>query len=490
MSLGLLPWLAEDGLQRVRATQASIEYLLAVNRFSAGVNKQVKSLLDYLLFGSEQNLLFFTDYGKETKSAIEACARAANRRASVEPTKKAALLDEVVTIEHGYGQITALADKAIRLKRAGQGRQALELVADGLDPLLDTGLIPKITLALDEGGQEILALSRTASRRGAAIVAVVSLLILAGTLHLIHGMLGSLEKLRTGIGVIGEGNLEYRIDLDTRDEFGVLAASFNDMVARLQQSRTALDRLNADLEKRVEERTDQLRTANRELETFSYSVSHDLRSPLARIQALCQILQDPDDPDLSGEAAESIERIAQATEDMDQLIAALLSLSQVASGEMNRRPVDLSAMARTLVEELRQREPERSTTIRIAPDVVVDGDPSLLLVAMANLLGNAWKFTARTSRPKIEFGALPADGSRTFFVRDNGAGFDMEQAEKIFSPFRRLHEEEEFKGTGIGLATVQRIIHRHGGRIWAEGEIGRGATFLFTLGPPPGTNRS
>ena len=484
ISTGLIPWLPADVLHRIRDTQASIDYLLAVNRVSAGVNKQLKSLLDFLLFDADPDLLIFTDYGKETKLAIEACARAANRKAAFDPPNRTRLLREVVTIERSYDQVRALADTAIYLKRSGQAGNALKLVVEDLDPLLDGGLMPKLAMALDDGGREILRLTTVASRQGVIVVVLLSLLLVAGAVQLIRDILRSLQKLRTGITVIGAGNLDYHIDLRSRDEFGSLAAQFDAMVDRLRASRADVESLNAELEQRVVERTRQLESANHELQSFSYSVSHDLRTPLARISALCQIQLAEDEPVVQVELRASLQRIADSTEEMEQLIQALLALSQVTGEELHRGPVDLSALAETLAAELRQREPERRCEFRIAPGVVVDGDRGLLQVVLANLFGNAWKYSARVDSSLIEFGIQEEAGERICFVRDNGAGFDMARAEKIFLPFQRLHEADEFDGTGIGLATVERIVHRHGGRIWAEGAVGAGATFYFTLGAP------
>ena len=482
MSTGMIPWLPAQTLQRIRGTQASIDYLLAVNRLSAGVNKQLKALLDFLLFGTDPDLLFFNDFGKETKSAIEACARAANRKAAIDPGNRDDLLQEVVTIEHSYGQVLALADQAIKLKRQGQTPRAFQLIVEDLDPLLDGGLMPRLAMALDDGGQEILRQTTVAGRRGVIVVCALSLLLVAVVIQLIRAILRPLRQLGTGIAVIAGGNLDYRIGLQTPDEFGLLAAQFDAMVDRLRHSRADVERLNSELEQRVEERTRQLETANRELQSFSYSVSHDLRTPLARISAHCHLLlADEESPDEATVRA-TLDRINDSTEEMEQLIQALLGLSRVGSEELHRGPVNLSRLAETLASELREREPQRQVEFRIAAHVVADGDRGLLQAALANLLGNAWKYSAKTEHSVIEFDLLPDARQRTYFVRDNGAGFDMSCAEQLFIPFRRLHETGEFDGTGIGLATVQRIVHRHGGRIWAKGAIGRGATFYFTLG--------
>jgi light-regulated signal transduction histidine kinase (bacteriophytochrome) len=225
-----------------------------------------------------------------------------------------------------------------------------------------------------------------------------------------------------------------------------------------------------------------LEAANRELETFSYSVSHDLRAPLRGIDGFSQALLEDYGNSLDAQVQDYLQRIRGATKRMADLIEALLELSRVTRAELQREPLDLSLMGETITEELRRRDPGRAAELVIAPLLSAEGDVRLLRIVMVNLLANAWKFTAKQPQARIEFGAQPLqDGSRAFFVRDNGAGFDMTYADKLFGAFQRLHSVSEFPGTGIGLATVQRIIRRHGGRVWAEGEVGRGATFYFTL---------
>jgi len=240
-------------------------------------------------------------------------------------------------------------------------------------------------------------------------------------------------------------------------------------------------RLNAELEQRVVRRTAQLEAANNELEAFSYSVSHDLRAPLRTIDGFSQALQEDVAGSLDETNRDHLQRIRQATQRMDRLIDDLLTLSRVARSDMRRETVDLSELARSIAAELRNSEAERNVEFAIADDVAAEGDPALLRVALSNLIGNAWKFTSRQPTAHIEFSAAEHDGAREYFVRDNGAGFDMAHAGKLFGAFQRLHTASEFPGTGIGLATVQRIVHRHGGQVRAEGEMGQGATFYFTL---------
>jgi PAS domain S-box-containing protein len=239
--------------------------------------------------------------------------------------------------------------------------------------------------------------------------------------------------------------------------------------------------LNDDLARRVAE----LAAVNRELEAFSYSVSHDLRAPLRSIDGFGQALIEEHAGQLDATALDYLRRIRAATRRMGELIDDLLALSRVTRREMRHDEVDLSALAGSVTAELARANPERSVEVRIEPGLWARGDPALLRLALENLLGNAWKFTARAAAPRIEVGAEGEGESRAYYVRDNGVGFDMAYATKLFGAFQRLHGATEFPGTGVGLATVQRIVHRHGGRLWAHGEVGRGATFLFTLSERP-----
>jgi PAS domain S-box-containing protein len=234
-------------------------------------------------------------------------------------------------------------------------------------------------------------------------------------------------------------------------------------------------------EQSLADRSVQLEAANKELESFAYSVSHDLRAPLRSIDGFSQILLEDFAEQLGSEGQRSLTRIRLATQRMGHLIDDLLKLSQVTRAEIRKEHVDLSSLVRHVAAEVQEREPERRVAVDIAEGVCVEGDPRLLGVVLENLIGNAFKFTAKKAEPKIEFGIGQDGGGPLYFVRDNGAGFDMNYAGKLFGAFQRLHSAEEFRGTGIGLATVQRIIHRHGGRIWAEAAVDQGATFYFTL---------
>ena len=265
------------------------------------------------------------------------------------------------------------------------------------------------------------------------------------------------------------------------DELATLISAFNEMLAQIQERDAALLSARTGLEQRVQERTKQLVAANRDLESFSYSVSHDLRGPLEIVNGMSYIITQQYGRDLSPGLRDCLDRIEDASKRMAQLIDDMLNLARVTKSEMHRERVDLSAMVRQIADELKQREPQRSVEILIAPDAAVYGDTHLLRVAMDNLIGNAWKYSSTKNPSRIEFGIRPSENGTVYFVRDNGAGFDPRSAQRLFQPFQRLHPISEFPGTGVGLATVHRIMQKHGGQIWAEGAVGVGATFSFTL---------
>ncbi|HEV8314047.1 MAG TPA: ATP-binding protein [Burkholderiaceae bacterium] len=292
------------------------------------------------------------------------------------------------------------------------------------------------------------------------------------------------------------------------DEIGQLTDAINQMLAQAERGAADLQRanerllseieehlrardevgsLNATLEQRVAERTQQLEMSNKELQSFSYSVSHDLRTPLRAIEGFSSALLRSHASQLDARGQDYLQRVRAATQRMSLLIDDLLSLARTARAEMKRREVDLSDLAQKSARELQEAHPERQVEFVIHPDLKADADPQLMRVVLDNLLGNAAKFSGKKPDARVEFGHTLHNGSDTFFVRDNGVGFDMNYAGKLFGVFQRLHSSAEFEGTGIGLANVHRVIARHGGTIWADSEPGRGATFFFTLPATPPT---
>ena len=278
-----------------------------------------------------------------------------------------------------------------------------------------------------------------------------------------------------------------------RDAEGAVTAGvvvFHDITER-RAAETEVRRLNAELEGRVRERTAELEAANRELEaanreveSFAYSVSHDLRQPLRALDGFSQILLDDYGAALDEDGRSHLQRIIAADRRMGALIDALLELSRLSRGDLVRERLDITELARGIAGELAEAEPERAVECVVAEGLSAYADRRLVRALLANLLGNAWKFTAKHDTARIEVGAEDADGELVFFVRDDGAGFDMAYSGKLFGAFQSLHSPGEFEGLGIGLATVLRIVRRHGGRVWAEGEVGKGATFFFTLAEP------
>jgi PAS domain S-box-containing protein len=307
----------------------------------------------------------------------------------------------------------------------------------------------------------------------------------AGHVHQRDGYIANPRTRPMGAGIdlfaLRKDSTEFPVEIslspmDTPEGL-LITAAVRDISGR-KQVEAHVHALNENLQRRVAE----LAAVNRELEAFSYSVSHDLRAPLRSIDGFSQAILEEYEHKLDDQGQDYLRRVRAAAKRMGELIDDLLNLSRVTRREMRRELVDLSALARAAAAQLERSKLYRPVQFVVAPGLMVSGDPHLLRIVLDNLLGNAWKFTGQTPSPRVEFGAktLPG-GERTFFVSDNGVGFDMAHADKLFGAFQRLHAMHEFPGTGIGLATVQRIITRHGGRVWAEATPGHGATFYFTL---------
>jgi light-regulated signal transduction histidine kinase (bacteriophytochrome) len=251
--------------------------------------------------------------------------------------------------------------------------------------------------------------------------------------------------------------------------------------ARLQQDGRAIERLRS----KMRERSLELEVTAKELESFTYTVSHDLRAPIRVVEGFARIVQEDYGDRLDRVGHDHLQRILSAASRMTQMIDALLGLSRLSGQPIVPEQVDLSRLADTIAEELRAADPERRASIRVQPGMAVEGDRTLLRVMLENLLGNAWKYTSRRAEARIEFGCTGTGADTVWCVSDDGEGFDMRFADRLFGVFQRLHSATEFPGTGVGLATVQRIVRRHGGRVWAESEPGRGSRFYFTLWEKP-----
>ncbi|MBC7963727.1 MAG: HAMP domain-containing protein [Steroidobacteraceae bacterium] len=345
---------------------------------------------------------------------------------------------------------------------------------------------------LQKASTELIASTqRTAARVSLSIIVTVALFLILVAWSLGRIINKGFESLLKGAAAVGAGNLHHTIPLTGGDEFAEVAMAFNTMSGKLAESHAALEqdiaarKRGADeieqLNQELNQTVSQLQGANQELETFAYSVSHDLRAPLRAMGGFSEALVEDYGDKLEPEARAYLDEIIIGSRHMGQLIDGLLTLSRSTRGELRHDRVDLSVMAGRIRCELEQSEPLRRVEWQVEAGLSTGGDARMIEVIMRNLLGNAWKYTGGMAEPVIRVFAELSGCERFFCVADNGAGFDMAHAGKLFQPFQRLHRQDEFPGIGIGLATAQRIVHRHGGKIHATGAPRTGATFLFSL---------
>lgn len=397
------------------------------------------------------------------------------RRAHFEPEESNSLLGpkRVLLVDASAAYRTELAD-ALRdegydVVQAASGEDALEIMlAQKVDcVLMDPG---------GDGKEAARLVKDSPARRDTPLI-----------------VLTAVDDPRSVIELLGAGADDY---ITKSSDVGSIRARVRAQLRRRQLEdehrrvreallRRELEAASARAARRVAEAravlVEELARKNRELEAFSYSVSHDLRAPLRSIQGFAAALAAECPEQLTPLATDYLTRVRSAADRMSELIDDMLELSRVSRAELRRQPIDLAEIARVVAAELERKEPGRKAVFDIKEVPIVSGDGRLLRILLDNLLGNAWKFTSKASLSRIEFGARTEGGAPAYYVRDNGAGFDMKHAARLFSPFQRLHHERDFPGTGIGLATVQRIVDRHGGRVWAEGAVGEGATISFTI---------
>jgi len=308
---------------------------------------------------------------------------------------------------------------------------------------------------------------------------LIAVLATAAIRRLVTGPLTELARTAQVVSRERDYSVRARLPSST-DELALLVRSFNEMLEQIQQRDAMLEESRTVLELKVEERTAELKTANKELEAFSYSVAHDLRGPLQHISNIVYLLREMCG-DGNPQTTAMLEKLDESSARMSRLIEDLLNLSSATSTPLRRKEIDLSGMAQSILKEFAAQSPGRQVETVVAAGARVYADEGLIRLVMENLLGNAWKYTSKTPQAKIEFGFEKSAEGTAYFVRDNGAGFDPALAERLFRPFQRLHTQEEFPGTGVGLATVQRILARHGGKIWARADVQRGTEFSFTV---------
>ena len=403
----------------------------------------------------------------------------------IAPTRfdRAAAFLQTVPSTSGEMPITsALAGREVFLRNALDYRGVPVVAVTRYVEGADWGIVVKQEEAEAFGPLAALRLSLTAASLVAAVTVVATSVLVARAISRPVAALGGAARM------MARGKYSVRSRVRSGDEIGDLALAFNSMAAtiqgrtaRLLRSQESLRALNLDLERRVAARTAELEEANRELEAFSYSISHDLRAPLRAIQSFGKILQEEQASRLDSEGSRHLGLVVRSSERMSTLIDDLLLFSRTSRQALAKQRVDPREIAESVVAELVPPRGERGPGMTIQDLPECQADPALLRQVYLNLIGNAVKFTSRTSRPVIEVGALHGTTPAVYFVRDNGAGFDMRYYDRLFGVFQRLHREDEFEGTGVGLAIVKRIVQRHGGKVWAESVPGEGATFFFTL---------
>ena len=386
---------------------------------------------------------------------------------------------------------TSIADSPLfRFAREHRGKDVREdIEAGGVSRIWAVSALPEfpdaqLHVLVGVSRKDLLATANRNLSQALATLAVVWLLVFAGAWALVElGIRRQAARIIAAVARFSGGNFGARIGKPyPRGEIGNLMAALDHAFELMQAQRDVIQGLNADLERRVAERTAQLEAANKELESLSYSVSHDLRAPLRHVQGYAEMLGEDAGSTLSPEARHHLDVIAGAGREMGELIDDLLSFLRMNHAEMRETQVDLGALVRNGIRDLETSTPGRNIVWKVSPLPAATGDPAMLKQVFANLLGNAVKYTRPKDPAVIEIGcAGEEDGRLVLFVRDNGVGFDMKYADKLFGVFQRLHRADQFEGTGIGLANVRRIIARHGGRVWAEAAPDQGAAFYFTL---------
>lgn len=482
ITVGWIPWMSGEGRRNIERGEAALDGFLAANRLLADVTAQFKELMKYLLDQRQEVGNDFSRLGWEAGHALEDFQHQMQRKAQ---NGDPSALKDSEAVTRSFQELAGLMQKAVELKKSGRGQEAVALANTRMEGILYKNLVPIISRSLDAGSSQMLNLAAAARWQGVLAVSIILVVAVSLILGTSRSIMRVLDSLTAGTVAIAEGKLSHRLDIRRPDELGTLAASFNSMAERLEKSHEDLDAFARLLEQRVRERTAQFEAANDDLKQFSSALSHDLRTPLSCISGYVQLALAECEEKGDASLSELLVSVNEAAVRMNALIDAQLALARATCQQLTLEQVDMGAIASSVIGDLQRVEPQRRVAFARTGDLLVNGDAELLSLAVENLVSNAWKYTSQREEASIEFGSRDEGGRRVYFIRDNGAGFDAEETKKLFRPFSRLHTPDEFPGNGVGLATVARVIRRHGGRIWAEGAVDEGATFFFTLNETP-----
>ncbi len=399
---------------------------------------------------------------------------------TVREQKVISIRTDYVTVSNLFSQITSNNKEIEKLIQEGASQERIDTSTQLEERLvtqllvISNSVITDVSRLAEQKHAEADEAQRFTANLILVLITTLAIGIIASSFLVGRSISKPLTRLAEYSKIVGEGKYIKDFEFKGKDEIASVARDVKTMVGQLRKHREHLEEL-------VEERTIKLTAANKELEAFSYSVSHDLRAPLRSIDGFSQALEEDYASKLDKEGKNFINRIRAATKRMSGLIDDMLILSRITRKKLHYKKVDLSKIANEIAEDLKKVQPERRVKFKIVSRLNIVADEGLIRIVLENLLGNAYKFTENNKNANIEFSISSTNGRKTYTISDNGVGFDMTYYDKLFSPFQRLHSEIEFKGTGIGLAIVQRIVHLHHGKVWAESKVGEGATFYFNL---------
>lgn len=484
-ALGFFPWMQAGARGRIREINAELAFVIGGNHVYTLLNRQFATLQAYSINGKKEDLGRFQSLFSQTEDMLTLWHKQAvvRLRLNVDDRQHAIDLDKVSAVEEGYSLLRDMTGDALLNIPAEEAGNALDTVVHQIEGLVQGRLRPAVMSSLKSGVESLRSFTTTANQVSVSSAAVVLMVIILLAIRSVRRMVRSLSVLQSGIETYQHGNLAHRVVLDGSDEFRELASSLNQMAEQLGSARREIEDLNQSLERKVDERTLLLEEANRELKAFNHMVSHDLRNPLTAVLGVSQVLLE------KARRAESedqvpLEHVYKGAEQIDLTITALLNLSNFSNQPLHYDVVDFSLLGQQVAADLQSSGSSFAFDCPAEGALKVAADPNLMRLVLETLMQNAIEHARPDRALQIEIGSGSDSRGPVFFIRDNGRGFDPGKAGELFAPFSRLHVESGITDNGIGLAIVQRIIHRHGGEIWADSVQGEGSCFNFTVGEP------